>query len=95
MTRKLHACSELALVRFCKSTSAGSGLGVGILGLVMFSSGGVASSALGLRPFTFLSDRMFLRMSIRFSRPAVGIQLSLCALKATKYILTLINIAFG
>ena len=36
MTRKLHACSELALVRFCKSTSAGSGLGVGIFGLVVF-----------------------------------------------------------
>ena len=66
------------------------------LGLVVFSSAGVASSALGLRPFTLLLDRMLLRMSmVRLSRRAVGFQLSLCALKAAKYTLTLINIAFG
>ena len=58
-------------------------------------SGGVTSSALGLRPFTLLLDRMLLRMSIRLSRRAVGFQLSLCALRAAKYTLTLINIAFG
>ena len=68
---------------------------VGIFGLVVFSSGVVASSALGLRPFTLLSDRMFLRLSIRFSRLAVGFQLSLCALKAAKYTLTPINTPFG
>ena len=68
---------------------------VGIFGLVVSSSGVVASSALGLRPFTLLSDRMFPRLSIRFSRLAVGIQLSLCALKAAKYTLTPINTPFG
>ena len=67
---------------------------VGIFGLVVFSSGVVASSALGLRPFTLLSDRMFLRLSIRFSRLAVGIQLSLCTLKAAKYTLKPIKFPF-
>ena len=42
-----------------------------------------------------LLDRMLLRKSIRLSWRAVGIQVSLCALKATKYTLTLVNIAFG
>ena len=64
------------------------------MGWWCFSSGGAASSALGLRPFTLLSDRMLLRLSIRFSRRAVGIQLSLCALKAAKYTLTPINMHF-
>ena len=64
------------------------------LGWWCFSSGGAASSALGLRPFTLLSDRMLLRLSIRFSRLAVGIQLSLCTLKAAKYTLTPIKIYF-
>ena len=59
-----------------------------------FSSGGAASSALGLRPFTLLSDRMLLRLSIRFSRLAVGIQLSLCTLKAAKYTLKPIKFPF-
>ena len=68
----------------------------GIFGSVVFSSGGIASSALGLISFTLLLDRMLLRMSmVRLSRRAVGFQLSLCALKAAKYTLTLINIAFG
>ena len=66
------------------------------LGRWCFSSGGIASSALGLISFTLLLDRMLLRMSmVRLSRRAVGFQLSLCALKAAKYTLTLINIAFG
>ena len=66
------------------------------LGRWCFSSGGIASSALGLTSFTLLLDRMLLRMSmVRLSRRAVGFQLSLCALKAAKYTLTLINIAFG
>ena len=65
------------------------------MGWWCFSSGGAASSALGLRPFTLLSDRMLLRLSIRFSRRAVGIQLSLCALKAAKYTLTPINERFA
>ncbi len=66
------------------------------LGRWCFSSEGIASSALGLISFTLLLDRMLLRMSmVRLSRRAVGFQLSLCALKAAKYTLTLINIAFG
>ena len=81
---------------FVNRLAKASGLGVGIFGSVVFSSGGIASSALGLISFTLLLDRMLLRMSmVRLSRRAVGFQLSLCALKAAKYTLTLINIAFG
>ena len=66
--KKLHACSELVLVKGSVIRLAkASGLGVGIFWVVVFSSGGVASSALGLRPFTLLLDRMLLRMSIRLS----------------------------
>ena len=67
----------------------------GIFGAVVFSSGGIASSALGQRQLTLFFDRMLLRMSIRLSRRAVGFQLSLCALKASKYTLTRINTSFG
>ena len=67
---------------------------VGIFGLVVVFLWRRRLSALGLRPFTLLSDRMLLRLSIRFSRLAVGIQLSLCALKAAKYTLTPIKTFF-
>ena len=55
------------VVKFCNRLAKASGLGVGIFGAVVFSSGGIASSALGQRPLTLLLDRMIIRMSIRLS----------------------------
>ena len=55
------------VVKFCNRLAKASGLGVGIFGAVVFSSGGIASSALGQRQLTLLLDRMILRMSIRLS----------------------------
>ena len=85
------------MVLFCKSTSEGQWPGCGHFWVGgVFLLRGIASSALGLISFTLLLDRMLLRMSmVRLSRRAVGFQLSLCALRAAKYTLTLINIAFG
>ena len=46
------------VVKFCNRLAKASGLGVGIFGAVVFSSGGIASSALGQRQLTlfFLQD---------------------------------------